>query len=108
MLEWKNSNRDSEALLRGVPLGVAEDWLHKRAEEMTQHELEFIRASAQQEKRRRRRSRNTIIGVLVGAFSLTGFALQWRSAEQQRVDLTAATAKALLSTDPRTRDGQCN
>ncbi|OKH48879.1 nSTAND1 domain-containing NTPase, partial [Scytonema sp. HK-05] len=101
MLEWKNSNHDSGALLRGAPLTVAEDWLHKRAEEMTQHELEFIRASAQQQKRRRRRSRNTIIGVLVGAFSLTGFALgQWRSAEQQRADLTAATAKLSLSTDP--------
>ncbi len=38
MLEWENDNHDSGALLRGVPLAVAEDWLHKRASEMTQEE----------------------------------------------------------------------
>jgi signal transduction histidine kinase/energy-coupling factor transporter ATP-binding protein EcfA2 len=47
--EWKNSDQDSGALLRGVPLSVAEDWLHKRAEEMTQEERDFIQISGQQQ-----------------------------------------------------------
>ncbi|MEC4818046.1 MAG: CHAT domain-containing protein, partial [Scytonema sp. PMC 1069.18] len=99
--EWKSNNHDSGALLRGGPLSVAQEWLHKRSDEMTSFEIEFIRASTQQQKRRRRRSTNTVIGVLVGALSLTGFALlQWLSAEQQKVDLTAATVKGLLSTEP--------
>ena len=46
--EWKNSNHDSGALLRGVPLTVAEDWLQKRADEMTQKEQDFIQVSVQQ------------------------------------------------------------
>jgi adenylylsulfate kinase-like enzyme len=43
--EWKNNNHDSGALLRGVPLTVAEDWLRKRADEMTQEERDFIQVS---------------------------------------------------------------
>ncbi|MBW4502614.1 MAG: WD40 repeat domain-containing protein [Scytonema hyalinum WJT4-NPBG1] len=108
MREWKSNNHDSGALLRGGPLTVAQEWLHKRSHEMTQLEQDFIRASTEQRdkeqeelKRRQRRSRNVLIGGLVGALSLTGFALgQWRSAQQRRVDLTAATAKLLLSTEP--------
>jgi WD40 repeat protein len=98
MLEWKNSNHDSGALLRGVPLGVAEDWLHKRTEEMTQQEQDFIGASAQQrdrereeQERKRRRSRNALIGVVVGALSLSGFAFwQWQQAvwQKQQVEKT--------------------
>jgi formylglycine-generating enzyme required for sulfatase activity len=49
--EWKNDNHDSGALLRGVPLTVAEDWLHKRAPEMTQEEQDFIQVSIQQRHR---------------------------------------------------------
>ncbi len=49
--EWKNSNHDSGALLRGVPLTVASDWLHKRALEMTQEERDFIQVSRQQRDR---------------------------------------------------------
>jgi WD40 repeat protein len=94
MLEWKNSNHDSGALLRGVPLGVAEDWLHKRAEEMTQQERDFIGASAQQrnreqeeQERKRRRDRNALIGGLVSALSLSGFALwQWQQTEKGRIN----------------------
>jgi len=49
--EWKNNNHDSGALLRGVPLNVAEDWLQKRADEMTQEEQDFIQVSVQQRER---------------------------------------------------------
>ncbi|MEO6862191.1 MAG: hypothetical protein ABI180_11785 [Microcoleus sp.] len=46
--EWKNDNHDSGALLRGVPFTVAEDWLQKRADEMTQEERDFIQVSVKE------------------------------------------------------------
>jgi hypothetical protein len=71
--QWKDDNHDSGALLRGVPLTVAEDWLHKRAEEMTQEERDFIAVSGQQrdrEKLQRDHTRRlTIIGL--SSFSIT-------------------------------------
>ncbi|WP_414588868.1 eIF2A-related protein [Scytonema sp. PCC 10023] len=99
VLEWKNSNYDSGALLRGVPLGVAQEWLHKRAEEMTPQERDFISASVQQrskeqeklakeqeeKERRRRRNTNALISGLVAALILSGFAFsQWQQAENRR------------------------
>ncbi|OKH51781.1 NACHT and WD repeat domain-containing protein [Scytonema sp. HK-05] len=108
MREWKSNNHDSGALLRGGPLTVAEEWLHKRSHEMTQLEQDFIRAGVEQRdkehqevERRRRLTISRLVGGLVVALSLTGVALgQWRTAEQQRVELTAATVKGLLSTEP--------
>ena len=52
--EWKNHNHDSGALLRGVPLTVAEDWLRKRADEMTQEERDFIQVSVKERDREKR------------------------------------------------------
>ncbi|BAZ20595.1 WD-40 repeat-containing protein [Kalymmatonema gypsitolerans NIES-4073] len=94
VLEWKNSNYDSGALLRGVPLGVAQEWLHKRETEMTPQERDFISASVQQrsqeqeeKERRRRRVRNGLIGGLVAALILSGFAFsQWQQAENRRIN----------------------
>ncbi|MBR8840754.1 MAG: PD40 domain-containing protein [Stigonema ocellatum SAG 48.90 = DSM 106950] len=94
MLEWKNSNHDSGALLRGVPLGVAQEWLHKRSSEMTLLEQDFISVSTQQhsreieeQSRRRRRSIQALIAGLAGALSLSGFAFwQWQQAEKGRVN----------------------
>ncbi|MBD0264796.1 MAG: CHAT domain-containing protein, partial [Tolypothrix sp. Co-bin9] len=110
--EWKNSNHDSGALLRGVPLTVAEDWLHKRAKEMTQEERDFIQASASQRNReqaeRERRRRLTFLGLvggLIGALSLAGFAgWQWRQANKQaiiaKLGENAATVRNVLPTAP--------
>ncbi|QDL10243.1 hypothetical protein DP113_22105 [Brasilonema octagenarum UFV-E1] len=94
VLEWKNSNYDSGALLRGVPLGVAQEWLHKRTKEMTPQELDFISASLQQRskeqserERRRRRNTNALISGLVTALILLGFAFwQWGQAENRRIN----------------------
>ncbi len=94
VVEWKNSNYDTGALLRGVPLGVAQEWLHKRVEEMTPSEQNFINASLQQRfkeqqelERRRRRNTNALISVLVTVLILLGFALsQWHLAEKQRLN----------------------
>nr|MBW4597454.1 CHAT domain-containing protein [Brasilonema angustatum HA4187-MV1] len=101
VLEWKNSNYDSGALLRGAPLVVAEDWLHKRDEEMTLQERDFISASVQQrskeqeklakeqeeKERRRRRTTQALISGLVAALVLLGLIFfEWLQAEKQRLN----------------------
>ncbi|NMF67518.1 WD40 repeat domain-containing protein, partial [Brasilonema octagenarum] len=96
---------DSGALLRGVPLGVAQEWLHKRTKEMTTQELDFISASLQQRskeqeerERRRRRNINALIGGLITALILLGFAFwQWQQTEKQR--LNAEVSVQSLTTD---------
>ncbi|MEH1850167.1 MAG: AAA family ATPase, partial [Nostoc sp.] len=107
MQEWKNSNHDSGALLRGVPLTVAEDWLHKRASEMTQEERDFIQASASQrdrEKQERDRRRQLTI-VALSSFSavaliLAGIAgVGWRSAAIREIDSLTITSDALLNSN---------
>ncbi|NEQ38190.1 MAG: tetratricopeptide repeat protein, partial [Okeania sp. SIO3I5] len=45
MQEWETSSRDDGALLRGVPLGEAEEWLHKRREELSQAQRDFVQLS---------------------------------------------------------------
>jgi hypothetical protein len=90
--EWKNDNQDSGALWRGVPLIVAEDWLRKRADEMTQEEQAFIQVSVKERDRerqeRQRGRRLTIIGLSgfsVMALGLAGVAGigWWRAAITQ-------------------------
>ncbi|MGI8499560.1 MAG: WD40 repeat domain-containing protein, partial [Hassallia sp.] len=102
--EWKNNNHDSGALLRGVTLTVAEDWLHKRGEEMTREERDFISVSGKQrdrEKQQRDRTRRlTIIGLSsfsVVSLGLAGLAgVGWRSAAISKIDSLANTSDALL------------
>ncbi len=43
---WKASGEDEGALLRGVPLAEAEDWLDGRAEQLSDAEREYIETSA--------------------------------------------------------------
>ena len=108
MQEWKSNNHDSGALLRGGPLTVATEWLHKRSDEMTKEQRDFICASVEEQEkehqeveRRRRWTILKLVGGLVVALSFAGVAVwQLRSAEQQRVNLTAATVKSFLSTEP--------
>ncbi|MCV3216350.1 WD40 repeat domain-containing protein [Plectonema radiosum NIES-515] len=107
--EWKNDNHDSGALLRGVPLTVAEDWLHKRAEEMTQEEQDFIAVSGQQrdrEKRQRDRTRRlAIIGLSsfsIVSLGLAGLAgVNWRSAAIGEINSLANTSDILLESEPQ-------
>jgi WD40 repeat protein/class 3 adenylate cyclase len=58
---WESSDRDRGALLRGVPLLKAEEWLADRPEQISAVEREYIRASsaarlARQEKSERQRA----------------------------------------------------
>ncbi|MDF5730596.1 MAG: WD40 repeat domain-containing protein, partial [Rhizonema sp. PD38] len=108
MLEWKNNNHDSGALLRGVPLGVAEDWLHKRASEMTPEERDFIQVCAKQRDRdqqqQERRRRLIIIGLVsfsAVALSLAGLAsVGWWNAAIGQINSLAYTSDALLNQNP--------
>ncbi|HET6446436.1 MAG TPA: protein kinase, partial [candidate division Zixibacteria bacterium] len=60
--QWEDSDRDEGALLRGVPLGEAEEWLLRQQYDLGQHERDYIQASvtlredqaAEREARRQR------------------------------------------------------
>ncbi|MGB8689641.1 MAG: CHAT domain-containing protein [Microcoleus sp.] len=105
--EWKNNNHDSGALLRGASLTVAEDWLRKRADEMTQEERDFIQVSVKERNRERqqreRRRRLTIIGlsgfsvIALGLAALAGFG--WWSAAINEINSLAQNSDALLNLD---------
>lgn len=60
--QWEETKRDEGALLRGVPLAAAEEWLRKRPVDLSLTEQEYIRRSAelresllQEEEERRQR-----------------------------------------------------
>ncbi|WP_246162570.1 CHAT domain-containing protein [Brasilonema sennae] len=107
MRQWETSGFDSGALLRGVPLTVAEDWLQKRSNEMTQQERDFIQASASQrdrEKLERDRRRQLTI-ITLGSFSAVALILAgvagmgwWNAAISQITSLTI-TSDELLNSD---------
>ncbi|MEG4234259.1 CHAT domain-containing protein, partial [Microcoleus sp. Pol11C3] len=105
--EWKNNNHDSGGLLRGASLTVAEDWLRKRADEMTQEERDFIQVSVKERDREKqeteRRRRLTIIGLSgfsVIALSLAGLAgVGWRNAAINQINSLAQYSDALLNLD---------
>jgi WD40 repeat protein len=106
--EWKNNNHDSGALLRGASLTVAEDWLRKRADEMTHEERDFILVSVQECNRERqkkqRRRQLTIMGLSgfsVIALGLAGLAgVGWRNADINQINsLVQDSDELLLSKD---------
>ena len=105
--EWQNDNHDAGALLRGVPLTVAEDWLRKRADEMTQEERDFIQVSVKErdrEKRETERRRRLIMmglsGFSVIALGLAGMAgWGWWNARIKEINGLAQYSDALLSLD---------
>jgi WD40 repeat protein len=87
--QWKQTQRDEGALLRGAALVEAEEKLKQRQEDLCEEEQDFIQASValrdREQKQRSRRRQLTISGLasgLVLALSLTGVALLlWRRAE---------------------------
>ncbi|PSB42555.1 hypothetical protein C7B67_25100, partial [filamentous cyanobacterium Phorm 6] len=105
--EWKNNNHDSGAMLRGAPLTVAEDWLRKRADEMTQEERDFIQVSAKErnrEKQQQERGRRLTIIGLSGfsglALALAGLAgVGWWRAAINQINSLAQYSDGLLNLD---------
>ena len=105
--EWKNDNHDSGALLRGVPLTVAADWLRKRTDEMTQEERDFIQVSIKERDREKhkqeRRRQLTIIGlsgfsaIALGLAGVAGVGW-WRVAINQ-INSLAQDSDALVNLD---------
>jgi len=96
--EWKNNNHDSGALLRGVPLNVAAEWLRKRADEMTQEERDFIEVSVRKQKRRRQFTTFGVSGAFIVVSSLAIFA-NWQRWQVQRVQLGQSDALSQYSNE---------
>ena len=113
MRQWEASNRDEDALLRGVLLVEAESWFSERQNDLSKSEQHYIHASialrkhneaqeleAQQNRERSRRL--IIISLTVGlaiALSLALFSWnQWRHArDQQLIALSNQLAAQALS-----------
>jgi hypothetical protein len=101
--EWKNNNHDSGALLRGVPLNVAAEWLRKRAGEMTQEERDFIQVSVRKQKRRRQFTTFGVSGAFIVVSSLAIFA-NWQRWQVQRVQLGQSDALSQYSNELFNKD----
>lgn len=105
--QWETTGRDEGALLRGAPLVEAERWLEDHAPDLSQAEVDFVRASvnlrerwqAEQERARRRivvgLSAGLVITLFLAIFAIT----QWRQAGQQRNSAVQAQATAQAERD---------
>uniref|UniRef100_UPI000563F62C nSTAND1 domain-containing NTPase n=1 Tax=Planktothrix agardhii TaxID=1160 RepID=UPI000563F62C len=105
--DWKNHNYEPGGLLRGTSLSLAEDWLQKRADEITSEERDFIQVSAKERDRQKReiehRRRLIMMGLSgfsVIALGLAGMAgVNWREARISQINALAQSSDALLSLD---------
>ncbi|MGK7898032.1 MAG: tetratricopeptide repeat protein, partial [Xenococcus sp. (in: cyanobacteria)] len=103
--QWKNTNQDEGALLRGATLLQAEDWQRKRKEELSQTEQDFIRLSTafrdeeiKKEKRRQRQIISWLTGGLIAALGLTGIALlQWQKALIEEIKTITTSVETSLA-----------
>ena len=109
-LQWKQSDRQSDFLLRGIRLAQAEELYVKYTDELPPDTQRFIEAcfiERQREqaeaKRRLRRAQTTasVIGALgIAACGLAGFAYwQQRSAQLREIEALSASSEALLSSN---------
>ncbi|BBD53829.1 WD-40 repeat-containing protein [Planktothrix agardhii NIES-204] len=105
--EWKNNKQDVEWLLWGTLLTVAEDWLQKRADEITSEERDFIQVSIKDRDREKReierRRRLTLMGlsgfsvIALSLAGVAGFGL-W-NARIKEINGLAQYSDALLNLD---------
>ncbi|MBW4456546.1 MAG: hypothetical protein KME55_29795 [Nostoc indistinguendum CM1-VF10] len=105
--QWDATGRDESALLRGKPLADAQEWLHKRPEEL-KAEQGYIKASLilqEREKEKLSRQRKRIIvgltGGLLGALGLAAIAgLGWwqatNAATNDRIKVLIAESRSLF------------
>jgi hypothetical protein len=93
---WEAENRADSALLRGVPLVGAAEWLPARGGDLSGPDLDYLRRSAARERREVRRLRITAAAVAVlvlAAAVLTVVSV--RSSDQIAAQLAANNADAL-------------
>ncbi|MEG4854831.1 WD40 repeat domain-containing protein [Microcoleus sp. B5-D4] len=103
--EWKNNNHDSGGLLRGASLTVAEDWLRKRSDEMTQEEGDFIQLSVKErdtERQERERGQRLAVLGLTGGFivasSLAGLSWwQWQQSAIAQIETLTQSSDLFLT-----------
>lgn len=90
--QWEQNNHDEGALLRGGPLGAAEDWLKSHYTVLSELERGFIQTSinfqtrmqAARDRQRLFITLGTTVGLLI-ALTLAGLtSLQWWRAENHR------------------------
>ena len=103
--QWKQTERDEGALLRGAALVEAEEKLKQRREDLCVEEQEFIQVSValrdQEEKQRSRRKQLTISGLASGlavASLLAGLAvIGWRTAQISEINSLAQSSDGFLT-----------
>lgn len=117
--QWEDSDRDENALLRGVTLSKAENWLIERPDDLSDSERQFIQASLherwerekteiirqEREKSLERRSRSflqtLVIVLLLATLVSIGFAGIARKEARQAIEASslslAANARQALS-----------
>ncbi|MEH2205697.1 MAG: hypothetical protein V7K53_16720 [Nostoc sp.] len=107
MYQWKQTQRDEGALLRGAALVEGEEKLKQRREDIGEEENEFIQASVElrdrEQKQRERRRRLTFSGLaggLVLALGLSGLAgIGWGNAEISQINAFAQSSDGFLGLD---------
>ncbi|WP_017720965.1 nSTAND1 domain-containing NTPase [Kamptonema formosum] len=114
--QWESRNRDNRAVLGGIALDVAKDWLLKRGEEFSDHEREFVEKSLEwraqllqqqterrlEQERKARRAAVNAVGVgVVSAAIVTALALIANNLLlEAQMREKAARAEDLLSVNP--------
>ena len=110
MRQWRDSDKDSGALLRGTPLAQAEDWLIKRGMDLSQTEKDYIQASlaARQDREAveaerqaheaalERRSRNFLrtLAVVLAVAAIVAVVLSAVAFNQRNIALAEADNRA--------------
>ena len=107
--DWENSNQNSEALLQGTRLAIAQDWYKQRGDELKPTEQHFISVSItrrkQQQQKQKLRRQLTIWGLTGGsllALMLAGAAWwQWQNAHFNEIKNISVSSQALLTSEQK-------
>ena len=105
--QWKKSDQDEEALLRGKALADAEYWLQHRREELSLGEQSFIQQSLalrdrdfKRQKRRQHLTIASLTGGLITALLLTAaIGWQWRQSNIREIQALSKSSEALFATN---------
>jgi WD40 repeat protein len=100
---WQESGQDTGALLRGVPLGEAEEWLEKRGDDLGRFEQEYITKSVALRRRGEHNRRLVMAGlglvtVVMAVLAFWGSSQATKASRNEADALNqAATAQAAKS-----------